>query len=53
MPQTVSLTQHRITVLLVDDQTMIDEALRRMLANEEDIDFHYRQDQMLTDSKAL
>ncbi|MBW1783999.1 MAG: response regulator [Deltaproteobacteria bacterium] len=42
--QTVSLTQHRITVLLVDDQAMIGEALRRMLAPEQDIDFHYCQD---------
>ena len=42
--QAVSLTQHRITVLLVDDQAMIGEALRRMLAPEQDIDFHYCQD---------
>ena len=42
--QTVSLTQHRITVLLVDDQAIIGEALRRMLAPEQDIDFHYCQD---------
>jgi len=41
---TVSLTQHRITVLLVDDQAMIGEALRRMLAPEQDIDFHFCQD---------
>jgi len=39
-----SLTHHRITVLLVDDQAMIGEALRRMLAPEQDIDFHYCQD---------
>jgi len=39
-----SLTQHRITVLLVDDQAMIGEALRRMLAPEQDIDFHFCQD---------
>ena len=38
------LTQHRITVLLVDDQHMIGEALRRMLAPEQDIDFHFCQD---------
>lgn len=37
----ITLTQHRITVLLVDDQAMIGEAVRRMLADEEDIDFHY------------
>jgi adenylate cyclase len=42
--QGVSLTQHRITVLLVDDQAMIGEAVRRMLAPEHDIDFHFCQD---------
>ena len=42
--QGVSLTQHRITVLLVDDQAMIGEAVRRMLAPEQDIDFHFCQD---------
>jgi len=40
----VQLTHHRITVLLVDDQPMIGEAVRRMLAGEQDIDFHYCQD---------
>ena len=44
MSDTVSLTQHRITVLLVDDQAMIGEAIRRMLATEPDIDFYYCQD---------
>jgi len=42
--QLASLTHHRITVLLVDDQAMIGEAIRRMLAPEQDIDFHYCQD---------
>ncbi len=37
----ITLTQHRVTVLLVDDQAMIGEAVRRMLVDEEDIDFHY------------
>ena len=32
---------HRITVLLIDDQAMIGEAVRRMLASQADIDFHY------------
>jgi len=41
---TAPLTQHRITVLLIDDQAIIGEALRRMLAPEQDIDFHYCQD---------
>ncbi len=33
-----------ITVLLIDDQAMIGEAIRRMLANEQDIVFHYCDD---------
>lgn len=37
-------TEHRTTVLLVDDQPMIGEAVRRMLVTEQDIDFHYCQD---------
>lgn len=41
---TPMLTHHRITVLLVDDQQMVAEAVRRMLAGEKDIDFHYCQD---------
>jgi sigma-B regulation protein RsbU (phosphoserine phosphatase) len=32
---------HRVCVLLVDDQAMIGEAVRRMLAAEADVDFHY------------
>lgn len=43
------LTQHKVVVLLVDDQPMIGEAVRRMLAGEADIDFHYNRDA----SKAL
>ncbi len=44
MEPTVSLTEHPITVLLVDDQAMIGEAVRRMLAGEKDIRFHYCSD---------
>ncbi|MFO0945311.1 MAG: hypothetical protein U1D30_05100 [Planctomycetota bacterium] len=33
------LTEHRIRVLLVDDQAIIAEALRRMLQDQPDIDF--------------
>ncbi|MBU2490536.1 MAG: response regulator [Proteobacteria bacterium] len=44
MPQVVSLTHHKIRVLLVDDQTIIGEAVRRMLAPEQDIEFHFCQD---------
>lgn len=39
-----SLTAHKITVLLIDDQAMIGEAVRRMLENAEDIDFHFCSD---------
>lgn len=39
-----ALTQHAITVLLIDDQAMVAEAVRRMLAPEKDIIFHYCQD---------
>lgn len=38
------LTCHRITVLLVDDQRIIGESVRRMLVSQKDIDFHYCQD---------
>ena len=44
MSHNVLPTQHRMTVLLVDDQHIIGEALRRMLAPEQDIDFHFCQD---------
>ncbi|MDD3146037.1 MAG: adenylate/guanylate cyclase domain-containing protein [Candidatus Riflebacteria bacterium] len=39
-----SLTEHKITVLLIDDQAMIGEAVRRMLADESDIIFYYCSD---------
>jgi phosphoserine phosphatase RsbU/P len=35
---------HGMTVLLVDDQPIVGETVRRMLAPEEDIAFHYCQD---------
>ncbi len=38
------LTQHNISVLLIDDQPMVGEAVRRMLEGEEDIDFHFVSD---------
>src|SRR5689334_4626114 len=38
------LTQHKVKVLLVDDQPMIGEAVRRMLAGEDDVEFHYCKD---------
>ncbi len=36
-----SLRKREITVLLVDDQAMIAEAVRRMLMDEKDINFHH------------
>ena len=39
----VSLTKYHITVLLVDDQLLIGGVVRRMLAKEKDISFHYCQ----------
>ncbi len=38
------MQEYRISVLLVDDQAMIAEAVRRALSSEEDIDFQYCQD---------
>lgn len=38
------LTQHKVTVLLIDDQPMIGEAVRRMLVGEPDIVFYYNRD---------
>ncbi|MDY0038971.1 MAG: response regulator, partial [Desulforhabdus sp.] len=39
-----ALTQHCVTVLLIDDQAIVAEAVRRMLASELDINFHFCQD---------
>ena len=36
--------EHDVVVLLVDDQAIIGEAVRRMLAPQADIRFHYCQD---------
>jgi phosphoserine phosphatase RsbU/P len=46
---------HRVTVLLVDDQPIVAEAVRRMLAPEADITFHYCQDptQAIAQANAL
>src|SRR4051794_16807052 len=35
------LPEYHVMVLLVDDQAMVCEAIRRYLANQPDIDFHY------------
>lgn len=39
-----SLTNFKVRVLLVDDQLIIVEAVRRMLAEQEDIEFHFTTD---------
>ncbi len=44
MTETLNLTQHGIIVLLVDDQPIIGEAVRRMLSAEKDIEFHHCSD---------
>jgi phosphoserine phosphatase RsbU/P len=44
MPTEPALTRHKVTVLLVDDQPMIGEVVRRMLAGEDDITFHFCKD---------
>lgn len=51
--KTSSLTKYTVTVLLVDDQEMIGEAVRRMLASEQDIVFHYCSDPAQAINKAL
>src|SRR4051812_6272716 len=38
------LTEHKVKVLLIDDQPMIGEAVRRMVAGEPDVEFHYCKD---------
>lgn len=43
-PTAAMLREHKVRVLLVDDQPMIGEAVRRMLAPEEDIEFYYVSD---------
>jgi sigma-B regulation protein RsbU (phosphoserine phosphatase) len=43
-PGAAGLTSHAVTVLLIDDQAMVAEAVRRMLADEPGIVFHYCQD---------
>ncbi|WP_238360839.1 adenylate/guanylate cyclase domain-containing protein [Iningainema tapete] len=49
----LSWTEHPVTVLLIDDQPMIGEAVRRMLEPETDITFHYCSDPAVAIPKAL
>ncbi|CAN7373951.1 MULTISPECIES: GGDEF domain-containing response regulator [Duganella] len=48
-----SLTIFKVRVLLVDDQLIIVEAVRRMLSDQSDIEFHYVTDATLALSTAL
>jgi CheY-like chemotaxis protein/HPt (histidine-containing phosphotransfer) domain-containing protein len=41
MDRAVQPPEYHVMVLLVDDQAMVCEAVRRALAHQEDIDFHY------------
>lgn len=41
LPARLPASQHRISVLLIDDQAISAEAVRRWLVTEKDIDFHY------------
>lgn len=43
LPAGIAL-HHGAMVLLVDDQVMVGEAIRRALASEPDIEFHYCSD---------
>lgn len=49
----VSTDDVRTRVMLVDDQTIVAEALRRMLADEADIDYHYCSDPANAISEAI
>jgi len=40
----VSINKHQIIVLLIDDQAMVGEAVRRMLMSEADISYHFCSD---------
>jgi sigma-B regulation protein RsbU (phosphoserine phosphatase) len=42
--ENAAVTDHTITVLLVDDQLIVGEAVRRLLADEPDIRFHFCSD---------
>ena len=53
LDQETSLTAFKVRVLLVDDQLIIVEAVRRMLADQADIDFHYVTDSNVAVATAL
>jgi signal transduction histidine kinase len=52
-PSTVKLNTDVVTVLLIDDQLIIGEAVCRLLANEQDIAFHYIDDPAKAIQKAI
>jgi sigma-B regulation protein RsbU (phosphoserine phosphatase) len=52
-PLSATLTEHGITLLLVDDQAIVAAAVKRMLETEPDISFHYCQDPNEALQKAL
>jgi sigma-B regulation protein RsbU (phosphoserine phosphatase) len=49
----VQLSEHKVRVLLVDDQPLIGEAVRRLVAGEPDIEYHYCRDPLQAQDKAL
>jgi sigma-B regulation protein RsbU (phosphoserine phosphatase) len=52
VPEAVCINKHQIIVLLIDDQAMVGEAVRRMLLGEEDIIYHFCSDPTLALGKA-
>jgi len=52
-PLSATLTQHGITVLLIDDQAIVAAAVKKMLDTEKDISFHYCTDPNQALQKAL
>jgi sigma-B regulation protein RsbU (phosphoserine phosphatase) len=53
MSNDAQFTSHKITVLLIDDQVMIGEAVRRMLVDEPDVEFHACRDATKAVAEAL
>jgi len=52
-PLSATLTEHGITVLLIDDQAIVAAAVQRMLATETDITFHFCTDPTQAVQKAV
>ena len=47
-----ALTEYKVRVLLVDDQPMIAEAVRRLLAGQVDVEFHHEIDATAAEARA-